>query len=743
MVKQRRGAAHAARAALLIVVLLVLSGSVAQAAAPAHIARLGGAPTRQALSLVLPLSADVSGLQRLATAVSTPGSPRYHHYLSVAQLARRFGATVAVRARVMRYLRSAGARDVRIDRTGLFADATMSVARAQRTFGAALARYQAGRATRFIAPSTPVRVPAGLSGAVTGVVGLDTRPLFGSPSAAAAGGAITHGLGSFRAANVNSGYGARSGTPSGCAGAIADRGFTPNQYLTAYDFAGLQAAGATGTGERVALIEIDGFKYQDITSFAGCFGLRVPAINGFGVGLKRPLAPGGESTLDLEVLDAAAPGLRAIDVYESRSRASDVLRALTAPLQNRGRTPDVISASLGTCEPELALAVGTSGIRAIEGALALESAAGISVLAASGDSGSSDCIGRDGPIAALAVNFPASSPYVTAVGGTNLELDATNQISAQITWNDAPDSAGAGGGGLSHAFSRPSYQKGFLSSRFRGVPDVALLSDPLPGYAVYCTATECAQGGGPGPWIAVGGTSAATPLLAGGFALVDQVLREHGKQNLGSANAVMYRIAHENASAGVFSDVTTSDNDLGAALSSHKALGCCAAGPGYDLATGLGGVDLGKLAFLTAGDQAAIASVGVSVGRQRPLAHRCRGGAAELQPALPGLGSADHRRTRRATGAGVLFKAPAAQEGLPQGDRASERPAGAGGPFRAAPPPSHLRRDRRRAHGLRQQRRGDQPPSPAARHRLSPPARFVRRGTRLRPPPCQGGFRVR
>ena len=227
------------------------------------------------------------------------------------------------------------------------------------------------------------------------------------------------------------------------------------------------------------------------------------------------------------MLDAAAPGLRAIDVYESQSRASDVLRAMTAPLQNSGRTPEVISASLGTCEPALALAVGTSGIRAIEGALALESAAGISVLAASGDSGSSDCIGRDGPLAALAVNFPASSPYVTAVGGTNVALDANNAISNQITWNDAPYSAGASGGGLSHAFSRPSYQKGFLASGFRGVPDVALLSDPLPGYAVYCTATECAQGGGPGPWIAVGGTSAATPLLAGGFALVDQVLRLH------------------------------------------------------------------------------------------------------------------------------------------------------------------------------------------------------------------------
>ena len=78
----------------------------------------------------------------------------------------------------------------------------------------------------------------------------------------------------------------------------------------------LQQAGFEGQGERVALIEIDGFRYTDLRNFSKCFGLATPAINGFGVGLKKPLAPGGESTLDLEVLDAAAPKLKAVDVYE-------------------------------------------------------------------------------------------------------------------------------------------------------------------------------------------------------------------------------------------------------------------------------------------------------------------------------------------------------------------------------------------------------------------------------------------
>ena len=588
MVTQRMGRRHAHRAALLVVVILAMGAQTAAAAGPAAtIARLGAAPAGQRLSLLLPLRADVTGLERLANAVSTVGSPQYGQFWSISALARRFGASASDRARVLRFLHHAGASGVKIDRTGLFADATMTVTSAQSAFGTALSRYEGARATRFLAPASVPHLPAALGGAVTGVVGLDTRPVFGNRPQIARSSRLTHATARVGADNTFSGYQTRSGTPSGCAGAIADRGFTPNQYLTAYDFAGLQAAGATGSGERVALIEIDGYRYSDITSFASCFGLAVPAVNGYGVNLAHPLAPGGESTLDLEVLDAAAPGLKAIDVYESRNQASDVLRSLTAPLQNGNRVPEVISASLGTCEPALALAIGTGGVRAVEGELALTTAAGISVLAASGDTGSSDCIGRNGPIAALAVNFPSSSPYVTGVGGTNLALSPRNQIAQQQVWNDAPYNVGAGGGGLSRLFARPAYQKGFLSA-----PPVAFRTwrccrTRCPGTRSIARPADCLQGG-PGPWIAVGGTSAATPLLAGGLALVDQILRLHQKQNLGSANSVLYSIARRHPTAGVFSDLTGSDNDLGAVLPSgnKKPLGCCAATPGYDLATG-------------------------------------------------------------------------------------------------------------------------------------------------------------
>ena len=179
------------------------------------------------------------------------------------------------------------------------------------------------------------------------------------------------------------------------------------------------------------------------------------------------------------------------------------------------------------------------------------------------------------------------------------------------------------GAAAARCFLRPSYQNGFVSSNRRGVPDVSMLADVLPGYNIYCTARgDCINSQNSNPWVPVGGTSAASPLFAGGIALVDETLREHGKQNLGLANPLLYKLDRGDAATHVISDVVTGGNDLGAYLSggNHKPLGCCTAGPGYDLASGLGSVDLAKFAFLATATQPAIAQVGISLPRQRPVA---------------------------------------------------------------------------------------------------------------------------
>ncbi len=433
----------------------------------------------QTLQLVFPLTANTTGLERLAMSIATPGSPQYAHYRSLQWLSSRFGASPATRRRVVSYLHRVGASNVKVDGTGMFADARMTVAEAQRVFGVRLALIERG-GTRFIAPisataaSASRRVPAGLRGLVKSVVGLDTRPVAKRAQA-----------------GVPSGYQNRTGTAAGCGAGQASGGFTPNQYLTAYDFGPLRAAGVAGQGETVALIEIDGFKASDVDAFAQCFGLPVPALNAYGVGgISHPLSPGGESTLDLEVLDATAPELKQIDVYESSATPANTLIAMTAPLSNRGHHPQVVSASLGLCEPDVVGAISTGGLDAAEASLAEAAATGITYLAASGDSGSADCSDNNGnPVHGLSVNYPASSWWVTGVGGTNLTLSASNQITGQPVWNDTGlQSGSAGGGGLSSRFVRPDYQSGVNAANRRAVPDVSMLADVLPGYAIYCTA---------------------------------------------------------------------------------------------------------------------------------------------------------------------------------------------------------------------------------------------------------------
>lgn len=610
-------------AGLSVLAVALAAVALAPAATAATPARIGATPAAERLHLVLPLVADDAGLDRFAREVSTPGAPIYGQYESIARLSRRFGASARTRARAVSFLRNADAADIRVDATGLFVDATVAAATADRLFGASLAQYRTAHAASFTAPATTVRLPRGLRGVVTGVVGLDTAPLVSAPA-------------QFHSQQDpgTSAYAPAAGTPIGCGDGVAAGGFTPNEYLDAYGYNTLQSAGTLGQGERVALIEIDGYKASDIDTFATCFGLHVPKIYPFGVNVSQPLSPGGEATLDLEVLTAAAPDLDSIDVYESQPQAGQVLNALTEPLQSTGFKPEVISASLGLCESQTMTAIGRSGLKAAEAALAEATASGISVLSAAGDDGSAGCLdpgsGQSLPLPQLAVDYPASSQWVTAVGGTNLTLTPQNAIQAQQVWNDQTTFVGSGvfeigasGGGLSSLFTRPSYQAGTVAQNQRAMPDVALLADIEPGYTVYCTAPDCITPVTTDGWQTIGGTSAATPLLAGGFALIDQLLRRHQLADLGLANPFLYGIGRDPALAPtVFDDVTVGSNDVGSLITpTQQDLGCCSAAVGFDDASGWGGVNLAGLSALALHSQPKIVGVALRLNRnQRPYA---------------------------------------------------------------------------------------------------------------------------
>jgi kumamolisin len=194
--------------------------------------------------------------------------------------------------------------------------------------------------------------------------------------------------------------------------------------------------------------------------------------------------------------------------------------------------------------------------------------AGVSTFASSGDQGST-CDGRPYP----GVSWPASSPFLTSVGGTRLILDRANQRVDEVVWNDLRwwPQGGASGGGLAAAVARPPYQRGLdVPGDRRAMPDLAAVASNFPGWPSVMG----------GHWLVVGGTSAASPAMAGAFAVIDGRLRAQHRPPLGPVNGLLYYLHRVDPTA--FYDVTSGDNTYSPKVPGYRAR------PGYDLATGLG-----------------------------------------------------------------------------------------------------------------------------------------------------------
>ncbi len=585
----RRGARRLAPRVVTAALLMVVGVSLIRP--PSSGAAGSTSPAASAHVLML-LSRRGAALDRFVAALSDPASPQYRHFLTIEQLARRFGASPSTKSAVLSWLRAHTMRGT-LDVTGTYVEVTLTLAQRHSLFPTAF--------TASSKRSSSLPVPRSLAGRVTSVIAGDT-PMQAVP--AASGASAGHLVGGF---NPNgSSVRQRTGTPSGCpAGANAGTagrvaagfaGFTPNQYLTAYGFPRLIRQDLRGTGERIAVVEFGGFRASDVATFARCFGLPAPHLRVIPVLVSRPLPPLDETTLDLEVLSAASPRATSIDVYEGAGSIAGFVRTIAEPLRQRSRRPNVESISYSICEARLSGMVPV--FRAVNTVLEFEAAAGISVFAASGDTGSPGCSLNQNRSALplLSVGFPASSPYATGVGGLNFTLTPANRLATEVAWNDSPIAFGAGGGGPSLLFSRPSWQSvpGAFSV-MREVPDVSMLADGLPGYAIYCSPPACASPPGelnPG-WIDVGGTSAATPLLAGAVADADQEAARHHQPPLGFVNPLLYDVARA-LRLGVVRDVRQGNNDLGK-LITGTPIGCCDAHRGYDAASGVGSVNVDAL----------------------------------------------------------------------------------------------------------------------------------------------------
>ncbi len=329
------------------------------------------------------------------------------------------------------------------------------------------------------------------------------------------------------------------------------------QLLTAVQVAGAYRFPASdGAGQSIAVIELGGgFGPADLQAYFSGLGLPRPEVTSIPVagGSNTPDGPNGadgEVLLDIEVAGAVAPGAK-IGVYFGPNTDAGFLSAINAAIHDVTLNPSVISISWGQAESGWSPAA----MDAFDQAFASAAALGISVFCAAGDNGASD--GGQG----MNADFPASSPHVTACGGTRLTLDVTGGIASEVVWNDGPSSAT--GGGYSARFPRPAYQAGVVPGALRGLPDMSANADPQTGYKVIVD----------GQAMGVGGTSAVAPLLAG---LVARLNALSGKR-VGLLNAPAY------ADPSAFRDVTVGGN------------GGYNAGAGWDAASGLGSPDGSKL----------------------------------------------------------------------------------------------------------------------------------------------------
>jgi uncharacterized protein (TIGR03437 family) len=491
-----------------------------------------------------------------------PGSPNYHKWLTPEQFGDRFGLSANDLAKVISWLESEGLKVDKVARGRHWINFSGTAGQAARTFRTRFHRFRSNGETHFANVDEP-SVPAALEGVIGGFLGLDDYKL--------------------RSHVVRPQYTSTKGVHT----------LVPDDLATIYNIAPLYAAGIDGDGQKIAVIGDSSLDLSDIRAFRQQFNLPyndpIQILVGDDPGYNDDVV---ESNLDIEWANAVAPGAQIVYVY-----GQDVFDAAQFAVDDN--VAPILSLSFGGCE-----AYNRIGYRAVA---QQASAQGITWLAASGDTGGAEC-DRTSLIPqaskGLTVGFPASIPEITSVGGTQFDdangkywnnTNTVNGASAlgyipEAVWNDTPYPNGfsAGGGGASNLFPKPFWQTGpgVPNDNTRYVPDISLAASPNnAGYQVFVY----------GALYSIGGTSAGAPALAGVVALLNQYLSSKSglpKTGLGNINPTLYRLAQSAPNA--FHDITNGDNAVRCALGTPNCVEGFVgyrAGPGYDLASGLGTID--------------------------------------------------------------------------------------------------------------------------------------------------------
>jgi len=492
------------------------------------------------LALTLPLR-NQSGLKDLLRGLYDPGDPRYGKYLTPAEFTERFGPTQADYDAAASFARQHG-----LTVTGTFSSRTVldvkgPAAAVQAAFGVGLVRLQGVDGRIIYAPDREPSVPSSIGKIISGVVGLDDAVRLHSN---------IHPVTPYLTNSILSPM---------VIGTGPNFGLSPGDIRIAY---GLNGA-ANGVGQTLGVVAFSSFLQSDISNYGQAFHLPTATIQSILVD-GGPVVTGGstvETTLDIELQLALAQGATVL-VYEAPNNTTNILDCYTKiASDNQAKS---ISTSWGVNESSL-----SASFLAAENTIFQQMAAqGQSMFAAAGDFGAYD----DG--STLSVEDPASQPWVTGVGSTDLTTSSRTYVSESAVGHPLQSPAGlGGGGGISSIWGIPSYQIGAISTdslgsnTMRNVPDVSIYGAlNTGGYSIYVN----------GRWSNYGGSSAAVSLWAGLGSMVNQM--RGGQTNpIGFLNPAIYQL-------GMGANYQTYFHDV----SNHTTNLYFPAVTGYDLATGWG-----------------------------------------------------------------------------------------------------------------------------------------------------------
>lgn len=659
---------------------ITLHGSLTPAAERSHPAGQVRASSRVSFDILLALR-NSAGARAFAHQVSNPRSRLFHHYLTDAGWVARFGPTKASLAKAESWLRSQGMHVGSVPKDRLFVSAWGTARQVERAFGITLGYYMVNGHKVRLANNT-LSIPSSLNGAVAGAVGvnqyLESNMLSQqgkTPSTRSAGPAVTEPAPPTAFANpepCSDFWGQKTDNKDNSslyAPFTAPQpydicGYIPAQLRGAYGLTNSVATGNDGTGVTIGIVDAydsptilsDAQQYFQNNDHAhplrsAQFIDSPPATTDL-IGECGGSGWLSEQALDVESSHAIAPGATihffgAQDCFDSSLLASEN-SAITSGAS-------VVSNSWGDTLGDLF--VDVSEHNAFDDTFLVAASTGVSILFSSGDDGDNFAdFGLNIP------NYPATSPLVTAVGGTTLEINSSNQNAAEYGWSTArqllcvgsatTDCGSAtspfgslrwqsgGGGGTSYFYGQPSYQAGVVPNALalrnealfgpqplRVIPDISMDADAQSGMLIGLTETF-PHGNTHYGQFKEGGTSLASPLLAGVIADTDQA----AGSSLGFLNFELYQAftqtpsafndimppANPNSAAVIRVDYANAiDNSNGFNISLRSinyagnetycdATGNCAtrpvtltSGPGFDGLTGLGSVGAAFIATLS------------------------------------------------------------------------------------------------------------------------------------------------